>query len=138
MIPAKSRRIGLMAKAEAARLANLQRDFAAALRERQAAEALIARLEALLDQRRDHVQTAVSVADLRDSRRLSDQIAAELDRNRARLPALQSRVDETAAQMARADHRKKRLDESATDARLAEIMEKEERAAAALPQRRAR
>jgi hypothetical protein len=127
----RSRMIGLMARREAAQLADARRGFAAVVRQHQAAEHLTQRLESLLDARRVEGAAAMSVAQLREHRRLSDQLAAEAERNRQRAVQLEAEVKKVAAELAQKDHRKRVLDDAALSARQSEQREREDRADAA-------
>ncbi len=127
----RSRLIGLMAKREAAQLADARRGFAAVVKQQQAAENMSQRLDDLLNQRRLGSAGAMSVADLREHRRLSDQIAAEAARNRLRAQQLKAEVDAAAEELARKDHRKRVLDDAAQTARHSEAQERENRREAA-------
>lgn len=127
----RSRLINLMAQREAAQLAEARRGFAAIAGQHSAADSLCKRLTELMDHRRHQTAAATSVAQLREHRHLSDQLAVETERNSARAAQLAQQMRDAAAAMAKRDHRKRVLDEAAQTARRAEQLEREMRSEAA-------
>mgnify|MGYP001320520513 CR=1 FL=1 len=124
----RSRLIGLMARREASRIADARRSLAAALRQQQATETLLERLTSLLDARRTQAMQPMSVAELREHRRLTEQLAAEAERSTTRLTAQREDVRQAIEDLARKDHRKRIYEEAAQVARSAELAECEHRA----------
>lgn len=128
---ARSKLITLMAQREASEIANARRAFAHVVQEQQAAQSMTQRLSALLDQRREEGREQMSVAELRQHRHLSSQLAAEAERTRLRAAQMQAEVDAAMANLSRKKHRKQVLDEAALTARKAEAQEQEQRREAA-------
>lgn len=124
-----------MARRELANLARARRDYAASARELQAAEALLARLNQLIDHKRGQTAAAVSVAALREGRRLNDQLCAEAERNRLRIADLRRVTEAKAAALSQLDHRLRSYDEAALAARRVEAEERERLAEASAPPR---
>lgn len=131
----RSMLITRMARRELANLARARRDYAATARELQAAEALLARLDLLIDHKRGLTAAAGSVAALREGRRLNDQLCAEAERNRAKIRDLQRIAQAKAEALAQLDHRLRSYDEAAATARKAEREERDRRAEANAPPR---
>lgn len=133
----RSRLIALMAQREANELANARRAFASVVQEQTAAANMSARLTALMDQKRDQLRDHNSVAQLRQHRHLSTQLAAEAERNRLRAEQMQAEIDAAMADLTRKKHRKQVLDDAAKAARKAEAEAREDRREAArIPQMR--
>lgn len=123
----RSRIFTLMAQREASELASARRAFAHVVQEYQAAESMSDRLTALMDQKREQIQGSHSVADLRQNRHMSAQLAAEVDRNRQRAAQMQAEIAAAQIELNRKKHRKQTLDDAAQAARKAEAEEREQR-----------
>lgn len=129
----RSTLITRMARREMANLARARRDYAATAQELRAAEALLARLDLLIDHRRGLAASASSVAALREGRRLNDQLCAEATRNRARVAELRQQAEAKAEALAQLDHRLRSYEEAARTARQVERDERDRRAEASAP-----
>ena len=121
----RSRLIGLMAKREAAQIADARRSLASSLRQQQATESLLLRLNSLLETRRSQAKAHKSAADLKEHRRMTEQLAIEAERSTGRLEVLRQEVAKAAEELAKRDHRKRSYEDAAQTARAAEIAERE-------------
>lgn len=129
----RSRLIGLMAKREAAQIADARRSLATSLRQQQATESLLTRLNALLETRRSQGMAPMSAAELREHRRMTEQLAIEAERSTGRLETIRQEVAKAAEELARRDHRKRSYEDAAKAARTAEMAERERLADLANP-----
>lgn len=127
----RSRLIALMAQREATELANARRAFATVVQEQTAAANMSARLTALMDQKRDQLRERMSVAQLRQHRHLSTQLATEAERNRLKAEQMQAEIDAAMADLTRKKHRMQVLEDAAKTARKAEAEEREDKRDAA-------
>lgn len=121
----RSKLLGLMTKRQSISLMGARRALAAMIAQQRSAEALCARLDELLEARRQQAGSTMNVAQLREYRRLTDQLAAEAERNRQRAQNLAKDVAKAAEDLARADHKKRTLEEASMAAHAAERVERE-------------
>jgi hypothetical protein len=121
----RSKLLNLMTKRQSVGLIGARRELATLIAQQRSAEALCARLDALLETRRQQAGNTMNVAQLREHRRMSDQLAIEAERNRARAQALAAQVSTALEDLARADHKKRTLEEATLAARLGEQAERE-------------
>lgn len=124
---ARSKLLNLMTKRQSVSLIGARRELAAMIAQQRSAEALSAKLDALLQTRRQQAGSTMNVAQLREHRRLTDQLAVEAERTRERARALALQVAKAAEELARADHKKRTLEEATLAARVSERIEREQK-----------
>lgn len=124
---ARSKLLNLMTKRQSVSLIGARRELAAMIGQQRSAEALSVKLDALLQTRRQQAGSAMNVAQLREHRRLTDQLAVEAERTRERARNLALQVAQAAEELARADHKKRTLEEATLAARVTEQIEKEQK-----------
>ena len=125
----------LLALQQKARMAAELAAVADLARARAAAEGAVATLRAALAERAAPQGAVVLAGDLRGARLFSGQIAAEVDRQKARATALAEELATAQLRLARQDHRLSTLNDRARDAKRAEAAERQTRAEAASPPR---
>jgi hypothetical protein len=124
----RSKLLNLLTKRQSVGLIGARREVATLIAQQRSAEAMCARLDALLEARRQQAGNTMNVAQLREHRRMSDQLAIEAERNRARAQTLAAQVSKALEDLARADHKKRTLEEATLAARLSEQSEREQKA----------
>lgn len=123
----RSKLLSLMTKRQSVSLIGARRELAVMIAQQRTTEALSERLDALLEARRQQSGQAWNVAQLRANRHLTDQLAIEAERNRERAKSLAAQVARAAEELARADHKRRTLEEAALSARLSEQAEREQK-----------
>lgn len=126
----RSKLLSLMTKRQSLGLMGARRALAEMIAQQKSAEALSQRLDALLEARRQQAGASMNVAQLREHRRLNDQLAAEADRNRLRAQTLAADVARSVDALARADHKRRALEDAALTARAHEQAERDRKAEA--------
>jgi len=124
---ARSKLLNLMTKRQSVSLIGARRELAAMIAQLRSAESLSAKLDALLETRRQQAGSTMNVAQLREHRRLTDQLAVEAERTRERARSLALQVAQAAEELARADHKKRTLEEATLAARVSEQIEREQK-----------
>lgn len=126
----RSKLLSLMTKRQSVSLIGARRALAEMIAQQRSAEALSLRLDALLEVRRQQAGVSMNVAQLREHRRLTDQLAAEAERNRLRAQKLATDVARSVDELARADHKRRTLEDATHAARTSEQTERDRKAEA--------
>lgn len=126
----RSKLLSLMTKRQSVSLMGARRALAAMIAQQRSAETLSQRLDALLEARRQQAGASMNVAQLREHRRLNDQLAAEAERNRLHAQKLAADVAKSVDELAKADHKKRTLEEATLAARITEQSECDRKAEA--------
>ncbi len=123
----RSRLLNLLTKRQSVGLIGARRELAALIAQQRSAESMCARLDALLETRRQQAGHTMNVAQLREHRRMSDQLAIEAERNRARAQTLASQVSKALEELAHAEHKRHTLQEATFAARIGEQAERDQK-----------